>query len=279
MDHFPFYTGDYLRDTSFRSATEHGVYLLLIIEYMSSEKPLPADLKSLSKLCRITRVNEKRALSEVVRLYFTESNGLLHHKKCDEIISKYHEIVKKRSKAGLASASKKSSTHVGTPVEHMYQHTGQQNGNYPDPDPDLVQGSSVSSSLSVKSETPVTHTSSSASARELSQSSIPNGSDAWRDVTQCDPTAYETWLAWRESEHDVVPPIVRLGEAKFLAGRGTPEAQREFVAELIRLRFKRMHEPIRHKGREANGKKPWVPPKSADQIEAEAIARGEKVWS
>lgn len=68
--------------------------------------------------------------------------------------------------------------------------------------------------------------------------------DAWRDITECDPKAYETWLQWRLEENDVVPPRVRIQDAKFLGGKGTPEQQRAFIDELIRLRFKRLHNPI-----------------------------------
>ena len=68
--------------------------------------------------------------------------------------------------------------------------------------------------------------------------------DAWRDVTECDPQAYQTWLEWRAEENDVVPPRVRIQDAKFLGGKGTPDQQRAFVDELVRLRFKRLHDPI-----------------------------------
>ena len=68
--------------------------------------------------------------------------------------------------------------------------------------------------------------------------------DAWRDVTECDPQAYQTWLEWRAEEHDVVPPRVRIQDAKFLGGKGSPEQQRGYIDELIRLRFKRLHDPI-----------------------------------
>ena len=72
--------------------------------------------------------------------------------------------------------------------------------------------------------------------------------DAWRDITECDAQAYERWLEWRTSEHDPVPPYVRVEHAKFLAGKGTPEQQRTFVAKLVRMQFKRLHDPIEPRG-------------------------------
>ncbi len=68
--------------------------------------------------------------------------------------------------------------------------------------------------------------------------------DAWRDVTECDPQAYESWLAYRAEALDPVPPTVRISHAKFLAGKGAPEQQRAYVDELIRRQFKRLHDPF-----------------------------------
>ena len=85
---------------------------------------------------------------------------------------------------------------------------------------------------------------------------VPVGPEnAWRDITECDPQAYETWLQWRTEEHDAVPPRVRIQDAKFLGGKGAPEQQRAFVDELIRLRFKRLHNPIVNGGTFHAGRK------------------------
>lgn len=67
---------------------------------------------------------------------------------------------------------------------------------------------------------------------------------AWRDVVGCDPQAHETWLEYRAQAGDNVPPHTRVVNAKFLAGKGGPEAQRAFIDELIRLQFKRLHNPV-----------------------------------
>lgn len=79
-----------------------------------------------------------------------------------------------------------------------------------------------------------------------------NPFERWRDVEACDPTAYETWLEWRASENDTVPERVRIQDAKFLGGKGTPTQQREFIDKLIRLRFKRLHDPIEHRQNGSN---------------------------
>lgn len=69
--------------------------------------------------------------------------------------------------------------------------------------------------------------------------------ERWRrDSPACSPEAYKVWLDWRASEHDQVPAAVRVAEANFLASKGTAEQQTAFVAEIVRLRFKRMHDPM-----------------------------------
>lgn len=66
---------------------------------------------------------------------------------------------------------------------------------------------------------------------------------AWRDVG-CDAQAHETWLEYRAQSGDHVAGHTRIANAKFLAGKGSPEAQRAFIDELIRLGFKRLHNPV-----------------------------------
>ena len=46
---FRFYPGDYLRDTQLLTPEEHGCYMLMIMHYYSTGKPLPADRFVLSK--------------------------------------------------------------------------------------------------------------------------------------------------------------------------------------------------------------------------------------
>jgi hypothetical protein len=67
---------------------------------------------------------------------------------------------------------------------------------------------------------------------------------AWRDIEGCDLQAHETWIEYRAQAGDAVPPHTRIVNAKFLAGKGSPEAQQAFVDELIRLQFKRLHNPV-----------------------------------
>jgi hypothetical protein len=87
--------------------------------------------------------------------------------------------------------------------------------------------------------------------------------DAWRDVIECDPEAYEAWLAYRQAENDSVPELVRLSHAKWLGGIQPPERQRELVATCIRLRFKNLRDPdvggrFPNGGATTNGRKTYA---------------------
>ncbi|MGH8219951.1 MAG: hypothetical protein ACREUT_15520 [Steroidobacteraceae bacterium] len=73
--------------------------------------------------------------------------------------------------------------------------------------------------------------------------SVIAGGDAWRDVG-CDPEAYESWLRYRDEAGDSVPASVRIEHAKWLRAKGTADQQRTIIAELVRLQFKRLHDPF-----------------------------------
>jgi uncharacterized protein YdaU (DUF1376 family) len=106
-------------------------------------------------------------------------------------------------------------------------------------------------------------------AREEAGTFTPE--DAWRDVTECDVKAYSDWLTYRAEEADSVPARVRIVDAKFLAGKGGAEVQRAFVAELIRLRFRRLHDPFH--GRNGGGASPAVSQDMRVAAEADEIER------
>lgn len=100
--------------------------------------------------------------------------------------------------------------------------------------------------------------------------------DAWRDITECDAQAYEAWLQYRDEMHDPVPSATRIANAKFLAGKGSAEEQRKFVAMLVQLEFKRFRDPTpdRGNGHVRQGSLPSKPSRSIAELEDEAIARG-----
>jgi len=102
-----------------------------------------------------------------------------------------------------------------------------------------------------------------------SPSEAGGGENGWIECG-CDSVAYNRWLAYRSQENDVVPGHVRIVEAKFLAGKGDAQQQRAFVEEIVRLRFKRMHDPIRPR---QNGPDPKAAKAAREEAEREELER------
>jgi uncharacterized protein YdaU (DUF1376 family) len=105
---YPFYVGDYARDTSRLSVLEHGAYILLLNEYYSVGEPLPDDKKQLYRICRAFDEQEQQAISKVLQLFFKhDANAKVYRqKKADEEIEKKADISHKRSQAAKNKGKK-----------------------------------------------------------------------------------------------------------------------------------------------------------------------------
>jgi uncharacterized protein YdaU (DUF1376 family) len=88
MYHFPFHINDFSRDTARFELVEIGIYLRLMMEYYSSEKPLPNDHNELAFRVGARTRPEKCALDHVLR-------------RCFELDSVKNEYVQKRCEAEI----------------------------------------------------------------------------------------------------------------------------------------------------------------------------------
>jgi uncharacterized protein YdaU (DUF1376 family) len=105
---YPHYLGDYIKDTSHLSLTEHGAYRVLLDHYYSTKQPLPAIADQLYRICRAFADNEKQAVDSVLKQFFKLKGDLYTNKRADSEISKRQAISKERSKA--AKSKNKSSS-------------------------------------------------------------------------------------------------------------------------------------------------------------------------
>ncbi len=105
MHYYQHHIGDFIKDTSFLTNEEIGIYMKLIWLYYDTEKPLPNDIFTLSMKAG-SRGNEE-ALSGILGMFFTLEGDEWHHSRCDKEIAEYHGFIESKSKAGKASAERR----------------------------------------------------------------------------------------------------------------------------------------------------------------------------
>lgn len=99
---FAFDADAYTGDTAHLTCEEHGAYLLLMLAYYRSEKPLPATDRALASICKLTpeRWLECRP---ALAPFFVDADGVWRHERCDAEIAKRKAEYEKhvaRAKAG-----------------------------------------------------------------------------------------------------------------------------------------------------------------------------------
>lgn len=117
MHYYQHHIGDFIKDTSFLTNEEIGIYLKLIWLYYDTEKPLPNNLFELSMK---TNSRENLATLEgLLSMFFTLDENQLnwHHSRCDKEIEHYKQQLNTASKAGKASAAKRAINKSSTTVE------------------------------------------------------------------------------------------------------------------------------------------------------------------
>jgi uncharacterized protein YdaU (DUF1376 family) len=98
---YPFYVGDYMRDTAQLSIIEHGAYRLLIDHYYSTGESLPDDEKQLYRICRAFDEQEQKAITKVLQLFFEHDvkAKVYTSKRIEKELEKKASISLKRSQA------------------------------------------------------------------------------------------------------------------------------------------------------------------------------------
>ena len=99
MFYFSLHIGDYRRDTINLDFEEHGIYMLMIQEYMINEKPFSKDLNDIFWSLGIKQENHKKICENLLKNYFQLTRAGYEHKRCKQEIAKYHENSEKRSQA------------------------------------------------------------------------------------------------------------------------------------------------------------------------------------
>lgn len=104
---YPFYVGDYIRETAHLSMLEHGAYRLLIDHYMGTGHPIPKDTHKIYRICRATTRIERQIVLQIVCEFFVLQGDYYHNKRCDE------EILKQLNYSNSQSAKAKIRHNLG----------------------------------------------------------------------------------------------------------------------------------------------------------------------
>ena len=115
MHYYQHHIGDFIKDTSFLTNEEVGIYLKLLWLYYDTEQPLPNSIFELSM--KVNARDRQEVISGILDMYFTLQNEEWHHKRCDKEISFYKQQLETASKAGKASAAKRALNKNSTVVE------------------------------------------------------------------------------------------------------------------------------------------------------------------
>lgn len=132
MKYFDFNLGDYLGKTVHLSLAEHGAYVLMMSTFYSTEKPLPADRQVLYRLLRAASPAERKAIDNVVGQFWSEQDGKLTNKRCDETLTIYRSWVEKQ-KANGSRGGRPSLSHgkpTDNPTLNPSVSDGKANGGY-----------------------------------------------------------------------------------------------------------------------------------------------------
>jgi len=109
---YPFFPGDYARDTGHLSDFEDLCYRRLLDYYYSTGEPLPFDEERLKRVCKAFSQEQQGAVVYVLGAFFKESSEGFRNDKADRVIAKAAEVSEKR-----AEAARKSHERRGKPPE------------------------------------------------------------------------------------------------------------------------------------------------------------------
>jgi uncharacterized protein YdaU (DUF1376 family) len=115
MHYYQHHIGDFIKDTSFLTNEEVGIYLKLLWLYYDTEQPLPNSIFELSM--KVNARDQQETLQGILEMFFSMENNMWHHKRCDKEISFYKQQLETASKAGKASAAKRALNRNSTGVE------------------------------------------------------------------------------------------------------------------------------------------------------------------
>ena len=117
MHYYQHHIGDFIKDTSFLTNEEVGIYLKLIWLYYDTELPLSNNMFELTM--KTSARDSEELVKGILAMFFilSDDSKFWHHSRCDKEISNYKSLIDIASKAGKASALKRSLNRNSTDVK------------------------------------------------------------------------------------------------------------------------------------------------------------------
>jgi uncharacterized protein YdaU (DUF1376 family) len=91
MNYYEHHIGDYAEATAHLSFVEDAAYSRLIRKYYATEKPLPADIKTVQRLVGARTKEEKKSVEVVLSEFFFLGDDGWHNSRCDAEIASYRD--------------------------------------------------------------------------------------------------------------------------------------------------------------------------------------------
>lgn len=94
------------QDTAQLTLEQRGAYSELMDWFYSTNGFLPADIKKIHRLLGVQTQSERRAIAEVIKLFFEEKNGFLYQNGCVKELKAIHEKSEKARQSADAKHNK-----------------------------------------------------------------------------------------------------------------------------------------------------------------------------
>lgn len=108
MNYYPHHIGDFDKATRHLTRLERSIYRDLIDVYYDTEQLLTLDLPDLCRKIIATSNDEPTVVERMLNEFFTKTPEGWFHDRCQKEIGKYHAKAEQASRAGKASAAKRT---------------------------------------------------------------------------------------------------------------------------------------------------------------------------
>lgn len=123
MHYYTHNIGDYAVETKYMTFEQKGMYIDMLDRYATTGKPLDSQW-----LATLKRLTSDDAVDVVLALCFVEKDGYFHHKRMDELLSSYEEVVERNRKNAQKRSQKQRPFTSGNPVVTQSQSSGNPSG-------------------------------------------------------------------------------------------------------------------------------------------------------